>query len=54
MWGVCGQNIYYHVAAILILFNLISNRKKKLNFDFLILGVVGEGRGSVGKIFASM
>ena len=23
--GVCGQNIFYHVAALVILFNLICN-----------------------------
>ena len=36
--GICGQNICYHVAALVILFNLICNMThvlKKLNFDLL-------------------
>ena len=36
--GLCGQNICYHVAAFVILFNLIFNIDhvlKKLNFDLV-------------------
>ena len=44
--GVCGQNICNHVAAFLILSNLICSMK--LNFDLLT-----QSLGSVGKIFTS-
>ena len=46
--GMCGQNIYYHVSAFLIPFNLICNVSvlKKLKFD-LLTPSLGLG-GSVG------
>ena len=48
--GVCGQNICYHGAAFLILFNLICNKTmflKKLNFDLLTPRVQVEGANVV-------
>ena len=40
LWGVYGQNICYHVAAFVTLFNLICTMTnhhimKELNFDLL-------------------
>ena len=51
--GVCGQNICYHVAAYVILFNLLCSMLKKLNSDLIPWGG-GGGGGSVGKLFATM
>ena len=54
--GVWRQNICYHVSALVIEFDMLSDHVlKKLNFDLLIPGS-GDGgeRGSAGKIFATM
>ena len=56
--GVCGK-ICHHVAAFCgsIYFNMQHDHVlKKLNFDPLtpIPRVLGEGEGSLGKIFATM
>ena len=55
--GVCGQIICYHVAAFVILFNLICNMtvfwKSQILTYWSHLQGDGEG-GSAGKIFATM
>ena len=36
VFGICGQNICYHVSAFMIFLNKICNTcLKKLNFDLL-------------------
>ena len=55
--GVCGQNICYHVAAFVILFNFDMQHDhvlKQLNFD-LLTPYPGSGRGVgiCGQIFAA-
>ena len=55
-WGVCRQNICYHVAAFVILFNLVCNMTMFWNNWILTYWPHPQGRGggSEGKIFATM
>ena len=55
--GVCAQNIWCHVAAFVIFFNLICNMSMFLKkcFDLLTPSLGwGRGSGSASKIFATM
>ena len=56
--GGCGQNICYHVAAFVILFNFDMQHDhvlKKLNFDLLTpYPGSGEGVGISWQIFAAL
>ena len=46
LFGICGQNICYHVSAFMVFFNKICNTcLKKLNFDLLTPSPGPEGGG---------